>query len=387
MTKKDNTNQSRTRVVVADDDPIIRELFESKLQQMDCEPLLAEDGAEAWKVLRSAKRVDLAIVDLDMPNVDGFSLIQCVRGHPRTKHLPIVVVTSRTDTKAIQEAFAAGATSFLTKPLHWSTFNAHIEYLMRLTQSAQQARMQAQRSQAAIRIKDLVLRRTLEAGTQGTAQIQSSLERLVAALESGTDIDDIAAHISSIGDQATRIEGVLAQAQNLTRALCSQVSVRDTRVPLINILANAQTRLSEAARGRNVPVSVVRTPSDAYIACDPEGLSLAVSHLIDNAVRYSPEGSNVTLEADVHPDGMLTLVVNDEGPGMEPDFYAARLHPNNEEERADQEKSEGVGLALVKAIAEAHGGALEIRSMPNEGTSAMLVLPADRVYVEDVDAA
>ncbi len=386
MTKA-SANHSKTRVVVADDDPIIRQLFESKLGQMGCEPLLAEDGAKAWKILRAAKNIDLAIVDLDMPNVDGFSLIQCVRGHPRTKHMPIIVVTSRTDTKAIQDAFSSGATSFLTKPLHWGTFSSHIEYLMRLTQTAHQARARAQRAEAAIRIKDLVLRRTLDTGTQGTALIQSSLKRLVSALEVGTDVDEILAQINTIDQQALKIQEVLVQAQNLTRALCSQVNVEDTRVPLINVLANAQTRLSEATRSRNVPVSLVRVPEDAYVACDAEGMALAISHLLDNAVRFSPEGATVTLEADVHSDGMLTVVVNDCGPGMEPDFYAARLQPANEHERTAQEESEGVGLPLVKAIAEAHGGALEIRSMPKEGTSAMLVIPADRVHVEDLSAA
>lgn len=384
---KTSIQQPKLRVVAADDDPIIRQLMESKLTQMGCEVLLAEDGSEAWKILRNTKGVDLAIVDLDMPNVDGFELIQCVRGHPRTKHLPIIVVTSRTDTKAIQEAFASGATSFLTKPLHWSTFSSHIEYLMRLTHSAHQARTLAQRSQAAIRIKDLLLRRTLAVSTQGTQLIKAALDDMITALEAGGDGSSIIDQIEAIDRQASMIEGALSQAQSMTRALCSKVNVEDTRVPLINLLANAQSRLSQDARARNVPVSVLRVPEDTYIACDAEGMALAIFHLIDNAVRFSPEGGTVSIEADVHDDGMVTIVVNDDGPGMEPDFYAAHLQPAGGSEQEVENNSEGVGLALVKAISEAHGGALEIRSMPNQGTSVMLVIPADRVYGQHADVA
>lgn len=384
---KNTIQQPKLRVVAADDDPIIRQLMQSKLTQMGCEVLLAEDGSEAWKILRNTKGVDLAIVDLDMPNVDGFSLIQCVRGHPRTKHLPMIVVTSRTDTKAIQEAFASGATSFLTKPLHWSTFSSHIEYLMRLTHSAHQARTLAQRSGAAIRIKDLILRRTLAASTHGTQLIKAALDDMIAALEAGGDGSSIIDQIEAIDRQASMIEGALGQAQSMTRALCSKVNVEDTRVPLINLLANAQSRLSEEARARKIPVSLLRVPEDAYIACDAEGMALAIFHLIDNAVRFSPEGGTVSIEADVHDDGMLTIVVNDDGPGMEPDFYAAHLQPVGSSEQEVENNSEGVGLALVKAISEAHGGALEIRSMPNQGTSVMLVIPADRVYGQHADVA
>ncbi|MBU1211880.1 MAG: response regulator [Alphaproteobacteria bacterium] len=378
----EHKTMDRTQVVVADDDPIIRQLFESKLTQMGCDVQSAEDGGAAWKLLRNNKHVDLAIVDLDMPNVDGFSLIQCVRGHPRTKHLPIIVVTSRTDAKAIQDAFGAGATSFLTKPLHWSTFSSHIEYLMRLTHAAHQARNLAQRAEAAVRIKDVVLRRTLEAGACGTERIHEILHRLASTIRSGGDVESAFGLIDELERETLLIQNSLVQGQSMSKALCSRVNVDDVRVPLMNLLANAQIRVQQRSREHNVPVSIVRVPEDAYIACDPEGLSLAVSHLLDNAVRYSPEGRTVTLEADVHPDGMLTIVINDDGPGMEPDFYAARLHPTDESEFQEQNCSEGVGLPLVKAIAEAHGGVLEIRSMPDHGTTAMLVVPADRVRLE-----
>lgn len=374
------------RVVVADDDPIIRQLFVGRLAQMGCEALIAEDGAKAWKILRGARPVDLAIVDLDMPNVDGFSLIQCVRGHPRTRHLPIIVVTSRSDTAAIQEAFASGATSFLTKPVNWSTFGSHIDYLLRLTQGAHQSRTRAERAEAAIRIKDLVLRRTLDCGLKGGEAICDGLVRLRENLAAGRPASELAAEITGLEQRIATIQSVLTQAQSMTRSLCANVRGTEARVPLINILANAQTRVQERSQERNVPVFVVRMPEGAYVACDPEGISSAIAHLLDNAICFSPQGEGVTLEADVHPDGMLTVTVTDNGPGMDPDFYAARLNPMTDHETAEQTEADGVGLPLVKAIAQAHGGVLEIRSMPNQGTSAMLVIPADRVYLE-TDAA
>lgn len=377
----------RLRVVVADDDPIIRQLFSSRLEQMGCDTILAEDGGKAWKLLRSAKQVDLAIVDLDMPNVDGFSLIQCVRGHPRTRHMPVIVVTSRTDSKAIQDAFAAGATSFLTKPLTWTTFGSHIEYLMRLTQSAQQERSRAQRAEAAVRIKDLVLRRTLEQSAKGTSDILELVRLMADGIKEGADPATLLEATKAVANSAESIQSTLGRAQSMTRALCANVNASDARVPILNLIANAQTRIQRHARERGVPVCIARAPEHAYVSCAPESLSLALSHLLDNAIRFSKPGQSVSLEADVHQDGMLTIVVNDDGPGMDPDFYASLLNPISEEEVAEQNNSQGVGLPLVKAIAEAHGGVLEVRSMPNEGTTVMLVIPADRVHLEESDAA
>ena len=203
----------------------------------------------------------------------------------------------------------------------------------------------------------------------------------------GFEVESSVGLIERIEDEAVRIEEVLVQGQSMSKALCDRVNVDDVRVPLVNILANAQIKVQERSRECNVPVCVVRVPEHAYVACDPEGLSLAVSHLLDNAVRFSPAGSTVTLEADVHSDGMLTITINDDGEGMEPDFFAAHLNPSDDLTVEIQSDGNGVGLPLVKAIAEAHGGVLEIRSMPNQGTTAMLVIPADRVQLESEFAA
>ena len=97
-------NQSfRTnRVLVVDDDPINRNLIAAQLTKLSCEAVEAEDGRQAWGRL-TEEIFDLAIVDLNMPNMNGFELIQCVRGFPRTRHLPVVVVTSHGDSEFDRE--------------------------------------------------------------------------------------------------------------------------------------------------------------------------------------------------------------------------------------------------------------------------------------------
>ena len=105
------------RVIVADDDPIFRSLVRAQLGTRADEIVEAADGLEAWSHILSLN-FQLALIDLSMPNLDGIALIQCIRGHPRTRHLPIIVITSRDDKDAVDKALAAGATSFLTKPVN-----------------------------------------------------------------------------------------------------------------------------------------------------------------------------------------------------------------------------------------------------------------------------
>lgn len=125
----------RPTVLVADDDTFSRAMAMSKVAALDVNLLEAEDGDKAMTILQDTK-VDLVIVDLEMPVVDGFMLLGCVRGHPRLKHIPVVVLTGREDREAMAQALSAGATSFLHKPLNWTAFGDHIRHLIELSSGA-----------------------------------------------------------------------------------------------------------------------------------------------------------------------------------------------------------------------------------------------------------
>ena len=142
-------------VLVADDDPIQRSLVRARLSRLNAKAIEAEDGKIAWSLLTS-RSFDLAIVDLSMPHLDGIALMQCIRGHPRTKHMPVIVITSRGDRESIDAAFAAGASSFLVKPVVWSTFEPHVDFLLRLVSAARDARVAGQKSDAAYNAKEMI---------------------------------------------------------------------------------------------------------------------------------------------------------------------------------------------------------------------------------------
>ena len=382
-----NSRASRIRVVAADDDPIIRELLETKLKQMGCDVLLADDGGQAWEFLRGDKHIDLAIVDLEMPDIDGFTLIKCVRGHPRTKHMPIIVVTSRTDQASIQDAFDSGATSFLTKPLNWSTFDSHIEYLMRLTGATQKARVESQRFKAKLHIKDLIMRRTLTAGRVSTERIRKAVTSLLEDAKNGLDINQVALQLDTIHQTAGEIDDILSNAQNTAHALCSKVDASETRVPVIDLINNTLAITKDRLQSPSIPVALEQIPDDVVVACNADAVSLAVSHLIDNAIRFSPENKQVKLGARILDDGLLTIMISDDGIGMEPEFYASLLDPIDDNERDMQSSANGMGLHVAKAIAEAHGGVLEVRSLPQRGTTTIFVVPSDRVFTEKRNVA
>ena len=126
-------------VLVADDSPSLRHLVAAHLVRLNGQVTEAADGVTAWALL-ATQEFDLAIIDLDMPNLDGVTVIQCIRGHPRTRHMPIIVVTSHVDRQTIEKTLSVGATAFIGKPICWSTFDQHIGSILKLSAASNRVR-------------------------------------------------------------------------------------------------------------------------------------------------------------------------------------------------------------------------------------------------------
>lgn len=119
------TGASQTRVLIVDDDAITRTLVAEKVGQFNVWTVGAEDGEQAWDCLQK-RSFDLALIDLEMPNMDGFELIQKMSSDTRTKNIPIIVLTGREDKPALEQVLLAGATSCLSKPLNWAALGKNI---------------------------------------------------------------------------------------------------------------------------------------------------------------------------------------------------------------------------------------------------------------------
>lgn len=104
------------RILLVDDSRVTRELIKVYLIARDVTLVEAADGAEALAKVR-AEPPDLVIADLRMPKLDGAQLCEAIRGDPRTKHVPVVILTSSRDDETIRRARAAGAREVLAKPI------------------------------------------------------------------------------------------------------------------------------------------------------------------------------------------------------------------------------------------------------------------------------
>ena len=131
--------QDELRVLFVDDDPILREFALVHLTTDKAEVKAVGDGDEALALLADWP-ADILLLDLEMPRVDGFEVLGRLGEAGRLRDLPVIVVTGREDIAAIDRAYAAGATSFVSKPLNWRLLSYQIRYVRRAYETEKASR-------------------------------------------------------------------------------------------------------------------------------------------------------------------------------------------------------------------------------------------------------
>ena len=118
------------RVLIADDDPVMRHLITTIVEQQEYEAVLASDGREAYRLLQSDANFTAAILDMTMPFLEGLDLIRYMRSEKRLMRIPIMLITAEQDINLMASSFSAGATAFLPKPFTPEQLQSAIRMLL-----------------------------------------------------------------------------------------------------------------------------------------------------------------------------------------------------------------------------------------------------------------
>ena len=109
--------RSTKRVLIADDDAVIRRLLSAAVTSEGFTAVAVEDGRAAFRVLQSDADFTAALFDMSMPGLNGIDVIRHMRTERRLRRIPVMLITAEQDLKVMSDSFAAGAVAFLSKPL------------------------------------------------------------------------------------------------------------------------------------------------------------------------------------------------------------------------------------------------------------------------------
>jgi signal transduction histidine kinase len=194
------------------------------------------------------------------------------------------------------------------------------------------------------------------------------------ALGGPADLERYREALADCVEEADRVLVMLDTLMDITEAESGAMPLVRERVALSEVAERAGDLYRDVADAKDIALRVVGDDR-AVVRGDRVRLEQVVANLIDNAIKYTPAGGAVTLSVK-SGDGTSQVIVQDTGRGIPPDELPRIWDRLFRGDRSRTERGLGLGLSLVKAIVEAHGGTVAVESEPGRGSTFMMTLPA-----------
>lgn len=377
-------------VLVVDDDPMNRSLVRARLQDDLHRVVEAGDGEEGLGLLER-EPVDLVLLDVRMPGMDGLEVCRRIKSSPREGFLPVVLFTALAGREDRQEGFAAGADDFLTKPIDSRELALRVRSLLRLREQDRTIRAQVAHS----REQEAVIRNQLEELRHLTQvkddlfallvhDMRNPLTGMVGFLEllqlglAGAGTAQLRGYADKAHASAARMRTLLEDILAVRKLEEADLPLDKKRFSLVELVQEAAAGLEGAGAAQGVRVEVMPRAEPVVLA-DRALLRRALENLLVNAIKFSPKGGTVTLAIDV--EGQIAQVgVEDRGPGVSAAAKTRLFHKFSAVEQTPNRglrRGFGLGLHLVKLVAEAHGGEAFVRDRQGGGAALGIRLPLE----------
>lgn len=192
------------------------------------------------------------------------------------------------------------------------------------------------------------------------------------ALKEPRSRGELEAALRSVEEEANRLTRLTRDLLVLARADRGRLPVRLVETDVGDVLERVAARFADRAAAARVRLSVEADAVRGRV--DPERLRQAMENLVDNALRHVRPGGEVRLEVTRETDG-LRLAVRDDGPGFPSVLIERAFEPFARDDRARGDGGAGLGLAIVRAVAEAHGGRASAENAAGGGAVVAMILP------------
>ncbi|CAN5206011.1 hybrid sensor histidine kinase/response regulator [soil metagenome] len=340
--------------------------LEALLQREGLTCLKARSGEEALELLL-AHDVALALLDIQMPDMDGFELAEFMRGNARTSHVPIIFLTAGTADKQRRfRGYEAGAVDFIQKPIEADILRSKANVFFDLHRQRQQIERQRDELETAAQ----ALRRADRHKDSFLAVLAHELRNPVAALSGGLHLlaKDLSPERST--DIRTRMDRMLTHLSHLvddlldvSRVSQGKISLKKERIELGEILRSAieSSQHTIDAGGHRFTTDI---PSEAiWLEADHTRLAQVVANLLNNAAKYTPPGGAISLSASGR-DGVAEIKVSDTGVGIPAEMQSRifEIFAQVEDHLTKAQGGLGIGLALATQLVTLHGGTIEVVS-------------------------
>jgi signal transduction histidine kinase len=389
-------------ILIVDDSVDIRNLHLKLLKDEGYTNVISASSArEAFRLLGMEDphavdpHVDLILMDITMPEMDGVEACFWIKAAPRLRDIPIIMVTSHIEVRYLDEAFAAGAMDYINKPVHKIELRARVCSALALKYETDRRKL----AYRELEEKNRELEQASIATSKALASVTHDLNQPLTSIAGYVDL--MLLHPDKLGPLNERqhryLEKVMKSSHRIKTMVDDLLDISGIEAGNLELNTSAFEVLPELERvARSAAADLARRSVDLRIDV-PQGLppvwadrdrfNQILGSLVDNSCKYSPAGGSITMAA--WADGTnIRVEVSDTGMGI---ALADQGRVFDKFFRVDRPEvrrvsGAGVGLFIARHLVEVQGGSIWVRSQDGDGATVGFALPQAPFEALDLDA-
>ncbi len=370
----------KPRVLVAEDNPELAAHI-AELLRPTYAVAIASDGERALEIIREWSP-DLVLSDVMMPRRDGLDLCKAIKTDPCTSRVPVILLTALIQREALMRGWEVGADEYLFKPFHPRELLTRVRTL--LSAAEERHRVEIALANMSVELERRVRERTAE-----LAAIQADLKQAdrqkdefvatlahelrnplsaarncILVVKEAPNEPALAHEFLAMADRQTeQMSRLLDDLLDVTRIRQGKISLKRRLLDLGTLVAQVVADRRILLNARAIRVEVIRPENPLLVSVDPVRIEQIVGNLLDNAVKFSEEGTAVEIHLERDPANAIMRIC-DQGTGIPPDrlehiFDLFVQEPSTGDRR---QTGIGIGLTLARKLVELHGGSISATS-------------------------
>ena len=385
------------RILLVDDTPENLDVLSGLLKSY--KKSVAINGIEALKIAQSINKPDLILLDIMMPEMDGYETCKKLKENKLTKNIPVIFMTALSETIDKLKGFELGAVDYVTKPFEPE------ELLKRIETHLEISRLQKELKEHNELLEQKVSERTAELKESNKnlivakekAEIADSFKSIFLAqmsheirtpinimvsyaslLQSDLDenSDESLIHglksISTAGNRLVRTTDLII---NLSEIQSGNYKADFTKIDInLDVLAGIFFNFNEVAKNKNIKLNLLVETEDTKLVADLYTLNQIFSQIIENAIIFTDSGS-ITIKVSKKSGDSLVVEIIDTGIGISDEYLKDIFVPFSQEEMGYTRKYDGngIGLALVEKYCKLNNATIEVESKKGIGSTFRVI--------------
>ena len=365
-------------LLVVDDDANNRDVLSRRLTRQGHGVRTASNGRDALRLMREAS-FDLVLLDIMMPDMDGYEVLGKIKADPRLQHIPVIMISALNELQSVVRCIEAGAEDYLAKPFNPTLLKARIGSCLekkrsrdRETALFEQLQANYKRLQEVEKLRDDMRNMIVhDLRTPLTAVIVG-----VEMLEKDEALNEMQHEIVSIAAGGGKtLLGMINDLLDVEKMEAGSSQLHYEELSAAALVAVALDQVASLAMdGHNTLVTEIASGLPLFPG-DANKLSRTLVNLIGNAIKFTRGGTvTITVSQDERED--LRFAIRDTGEGIPPEAFERIFEKFGQ---LDSRKvGTGLGLAFCKLAVEAHGGHIQVESTAGVGSTFSFTIPLVR---------